>query len=157
VSLVLGILLGGISGYFGGTIELLQAIPRIPLWRRDRLRQVGAQQGGCFGLVTEHGTEQVIVGLRDFASHTLFYGVRFAGALKTWQDRLAGSASRRRPPCQVILRAIEQLHTIPRIPLWLTLSPALPRDRTSPRPPSTWAPARCASSSGTWCRRSAAT
>ncbi len=40
VSLVLGILLGGISGYFGGTIdlviqraiELLQAIPRIPLW-----------------------------------------------------------------------------------------------------------------------------
>ena len=40
VSLVLGILLGGISGYLGGTIdlviqraiELLQAIPRIPLW-----------------------------------------------------------------------------------------------------------------------------
>ena len=40
LSLVLGILLGGISGYFGGTvdlviqrvIELLQAIPRIPLW-----------------------------------------------------------------------------------------------------------------------------
>ena len=40
LSLVFGILLGGISGYFGGTIdlviqraiELLQAIPRIPLW-----------------------------------------------------------------------------------------------------------------------------
>ena len=40
LSLVLGILLGGISGYFGGAldmliqriIELLQAIPRIPLW-----------------------------------------------------------------------------------------------------------------------------
>ncbi|MEM7131608.1 MAG: ABC transporter permease [Chloroflexota bacterium] len=40
LSLVLGILLGGISGYFGGVIdmiiqrviELLQAIPRIPLW-----------------------------------------------------------------------------------------------------------------------------
>ena len=40
LSLVLGTLLGGISGYFGGTIdlviqrviELLQAIPRIPLW-----------------------------------------------------------------------------------------------------------------------------
>ena len=40
LSLVLGILLGGVSGYFGGTadlviqriIELLQAIPRIPLW-----------------------------------------------------------------------------------------------------------------------------
>ena len=39
LSLVLGILLGGISGYFGGTIdmviqraiELLQASPRIPL------------------------------------------------------------------------------------------------------------------------------
>ena len=40
LSLFLGILLGGISGYFGGTIdlviqrviELLQALPRIPLW-----------------------------------------------------------------------------------------------------------------------------
>ena len=40
LSLVLGILLGGISGYFGGAvdmviqriIELLQTIPRIPLW-----------------------------------------------------------------------------------------------------------------------------
>ena len=40
LSLVLGVLLGGISGYFGGAvdmliqriIELLQAIPRIPLW-----------------------------------------------------------------------------------------------------------------------------
>lgn len=40
ISLVLGIFLGGISGYFGGIvdlaiqrlIELLQAIPRIPLW-----------------------------------------------------------------------------------------------------------------------------
>jgi len=40
LSLALGIVLGGISGYFGGTtdmiiqrvIELLQAVPRIPLW-----------------------------------------------------------------------------------------------------------------------------
>jgi peptide/nickel transport system permease protein len=40
LSLVLGVVLGGISGYFGGVtdliiqrvIELLQAIPRIPLW-----------------------------------------------------------------------------------------------------------------------------
>ena len=40
LSLFLGVLLGGISGYFGGTvdliiqrvIELLQALPRIPLW-----------------------------------------------------------------------------------------------------------------------------
>ncbi len=40
LSLFLGILLGGISGYFGGTtdlviqrmVELFQAIPRIPLW-----------------------------------------------------------------------------------------------------------------------------
>ena len=53
----------------------------------DRLRQVGAQQGGCFGLVTEHGTEQVIVGLRDLASHTLFHGAWFAGAFKAWSRR----------------------------------------------------------------------
>jgi peptide/nickel transport system permease protein len=40
LSLILGIVLGGISGYFGGTtdmiiqriIELLQAVPSIPLW-----------------------------------------------------------------------------------------------------------------------------
>lgn len=40
LSLFLGVLLGGISGYFGGTtdlvvqrtVELFQAIPRIPLW-----------------------------------------------------------------------------------------------------------------------------
>ena len=40
VSLVLGILLGGISGYYGGTIdiaiqrliEFLRSIPTIPLW-----------------------------------------------------------------------------------------------------------------------------
>lgn len=40
LSLVLGVVLGGISGYFGGTvdlviqrvIELLQALPQIPLW-----------------------------------------------------------------------------------------------------------------------------
>ena len=31
------------------------------------------------------------------------------------------------------------------------------REEASRRRPSTWAPARCASSSGTWCRRSAAT
>ena len=40
LSLALGIIIGGVSGYFGGTvdlllqrvIELLQALPRIPLW-----------------------------------------------------------------------------------------------------------------------------
>ena len=39
------------------------------------------QQGGGFGVVlSEHGTEQVIVGFGDLARHTLFYGTWFASA-----------------------------------------------------------------------------
>ena len=114
LSLVFGILLGGISGYFGGTIdmviqraiELLQAIPRIPLW----LTLSAALP-------------------RDWGTVEVYFGITIILSVLGWTG---------------LARTVRGK--------FLAL-----REEDFTQAASTWAPARCASSSGTWYRRSAAT